>query len=138
MAPTPFRQWVADQTGYDLGMLEPLRLPEAFDVVVVRAEEARLRGAADPLSVIMNAVAGGNSRAVTRRMLARVGYGPAQLRIVHRLLGGSKSGWRGLIKAFSDGDDLSPGERDYVRRQIRTYAAVDGSRDQERSGSIAR
>lgn len=133
----PFSEWVTAQTGYDLGMVEPLRLACAFDVVVIRVEEAARRGAADPLSVVMNALAGGNSRALTRRALARLGYRPPQLRVIHRLIGGSKSGWRGLVMAYCDGDGLTADERDYVRRQIRTYLALDGSVGRDLSGSIA-
>jgi hypothetical protein len=132
-----FPEWVAAQTGYDLELLAPLRLAGAFDVVVLRVEEAARRGAADPLSVVMNAVAGGNSRALTRRELGRLGYNPPQLRVVHRLVGGSKSGWRGLVRAYCDGDGLTTDERDYVRRQVRTYLALVGAAGQDLSGSIA-
>lgn len=133
----PFSEWVAAQSSYDLELIAPLRLAGAFDVVVIRVEEAARRGAADPLSVVMNAFAGGNSRALTRRALARLGYSPPQLRVIHRLIGGSKSGWRGLVRAYCDGDGLTADERDYVRRQIRTYLALDGAVGRDLSGSIA-
>jgi hypothetical protein len=66
--------------------------------------------------------AGPNSRAVTHRMLASLGYSPAQRRIVHRLLAGSASGWPGLLMLFATGTNLTANHRRYVLRQIRHFS----------------
>ena len=67
--------------------------------------------------------AGPNSRAVTHRMLASLGYSPSQRRIVHRLLTGSASGWPGLLMLFATGSSLTATHRRYVMRQIRYFSA---------------
>jgi hypothetical protein len=66
--------------------------------------------------------AGPNSRAVTHRMLASLGYSPSQRRIVHRLLVGSASGWPGLLMLFATGAHLTATHRRYVLRQIRYFS----------------
>ena len=72
--------------------LAPLHIDVAFEVLVSRIDAARAAGSVDPMRTISTSRAGPNSRAVTHRMLASVGYSPSQRRIIHRLLAGSTSG----------------------------------------------
>lgn len=103
--------------------LEPLHIGVAFEVLVSRIDAARAAGSADPMRTVSTSRAGPNSRAVTHRMLASVGYSPAQRRIVHRLLAGSTSGWPGLLMLFATGANLDADHRRYVLRQIRHFSA---------------
>ena len=116
-----FDEWAVAHVGLTTGDLSELDLPAAFDVLVSRCEDARRRGAADPLKSISPKGAGGNSRARTREMLQQLGYSRSQLRIIHRLMGGSPAGWAGLLRIFTEDRDLSSWERTYVRRQIRNF-----------------
>jgi hypothetical protein len=113
-----FDQWVVHETVVNPQAFERLRLAAAFDVYVSRLEQARLRGADEPLLTISSHGAGGNSRACTRRMLAKLGYTAAELRVVHRLMAGSASGWPGFIRLYAKGSTLSGIQREYVRRQL--------------------
>jgi hypothetical protein len=108
----------AGLTSHDLTELDILA---AFDVLVSRCEEARRHGAADPLRSIAPREAGGNSRQTTRAMLAQLGYSRAQLRIIHRVMGGSTSGWPGLVRVFVEDRPLTQAQRAYLRRQVRTF-----------------
>ena len=114
----PFEAWVASEAGIKAPQLEQLKLTASFDVYVSRLEIARQRGAEDPLSTISPHAAGGNSRTCTRRMLAQLGYTTAELRVVHRLMAGSASGWPGLIRLYAAGSPLSAAQREYVHRQV--------------------
>lgn len=114
----PFEVWVVNETGISVPELEQLKLTASLDVYVSRLEMARQRGAEDPLATISPHGAGGNSRACTRSMLAQLGYTRVELRVVHRLMAGSASGWPGLIKLYATGLPLSAAQREYVHRQV--------------------
>lgn len=115
-----FAGWCQDQQ--IAGRLEPLHIGVAFEVLVSRIDTARAAGSADPMRTVSTSRAGPNSRAVTHRMLASLGYSPAQRRIVHRLLTGSTSGWPGLLMLFATGTNLTPNHRRYVLRQVRHFS----------------
>jgi hypothetical protein len=118
-ARTSFADWVVRDAGMDPRAFDRLKLAAAFDVYVSRLEVARVRGAEQPLATISPHGAGGNSRACTRRMLAQLGYTAAELRVVHRLMSGSASGWPGLISLYAAGSPLSATQHEYVRRQVK-------------------
>ena len=133
---TAFDQWVVQEAGVDPQEFVRLKLSAAFDVYVSRLEEARLRGADQPLATIASHGAGGNSRACTRRMLVQLGYTATELRVVHRLMAGSASGWPGFIRLYAEGSSLSATQHEYVRRQVHlvtrcseTSAGVDTAPD---------
>ena len=116
-----FGRWCQDE---DIAQrLLPLHIGAAFEVLVSRLDTARAAGSADPMRTVSTSRAGPNSRAVTHRMLASLGYSPAQRRIVHRLLTGSTSGWPGLLMLFATGANLTAADRRYVLRQIRYFCA---------------
>ena len=115
-----FVGWCQDQRIAE--RLEPLHIGVAFEVLVSRLDGARAAGSSDPMRTVSTSRAGPNSRAVTHRMLASLGYSPAQRRIVHRLLTGSTSGWPGLLMLFATGADLTATHRRYVLRQIRYFS----------------
>lgn len=117
-AGTKFADWVVREARVEPVEFERLKLSAAFDVYVSRLEVARLRGAERPLATIAPCGAGGNSRACTRRMLAQLAYTAAELRVVHRLMSGSASGWPGLIALYAVGSPLSAAQHEYVRRQV--------------------
>ena len=115
-----FQAWCQDQ---DIGeLLVPLHIGAAFEVIVSRIDGARAAGSSDPMRTVSTSRAGPNSRAVTHRMLASLGYSPSQRRIVHRLLTGSTSGWPGLLMLFATGANLTAAHRRYVLRQIRYFS----------------
>lgn len=114
-------QWVTTHTGLTTGDMAELDIPAAFDVLVSRCEEARRHGAADPLRSIAPRAAGGNSRVTTRAMLAQLGYSRSQLRIIHRVMGGSTGGWPGLLRVFVEDRPLTKPQRVYLRRQVRNF-----------------
>lgn len=114
-----FVTWVTDQAAVPAGVVDELRLDGAFQVLSSRCAAARAYGSQDPLRTISPKCAGGNSRQCTRAMLRQLGYSERELRVVARLMGGSPSGWAGLISIFVHGRPLSAAERAYVRRQIR-------------------
>ena len=118
-AGTNFVDWVVREAGVEPMEFERLKLAAAFDVYVSRLEVARLRGAQQPLATIAPHGAGGNSRACTRRMLAQLAYTAAELRVVHRLMAGSASGWPGLITLYAAGSCMSAAQHEYVRRQVK-------------------
>lgn len=132
-----FVRWVAAQLECGNEELAFIRLGDAFAVLVSRVEDAARRSATDPLAVVRNSTAGGNSRAATRRMLGHLGYTAAQLRVVHRLLGGSPAGWPGLLPLYVTHADLTPAERAYARRQLRAMLGSAAAAGQDRSGAIA-
>ena len=113
-----FEYWVAAQVGLTPEQVDALRLVAAFEVLLSRCEEARRRGAKDPLVTISSKRAGGNSRICTRRMLDQLGYTPRQRRAIHRLLAGSSSGWPGLFRLYCDDGQLTIRQRQYARRQV--------------------
>ncbi|MFC8501201.1 hypothetical protein ACFUC1_02500 [Pedococcus sp. NPDC057267] len=113
-----FRDWAVTRTGIAVEEFEALKLATAFDLYVSRLEAARARGAGDPLETISPLGAGGNSRACTRRMLAHLDYSRAELRVIHRLMAGSASGWPGLIRLYAERSPLDAARREYVRRQV--------------------
>lgn len=119
MTTATFLSWTAEQLGCGPDELVVIQLEAAFEVFVSRITEAARRDAGNPLAVVCNSTAGGNSRAATRRMLRHLGYSPAQLRVVHRLMGGSPSGWPGLLSLFITRRDLTSHQRNYARRQVR-------------------
>lgn len=109
-----------------LRQLQPLRIIPAFEVMVARLDGARAAGATVPLRAVSTRLAGPNSRAATHRMLEQLGYNPPQRRIIHRLLAGSPSGWPGLLMLFATAADLSPGDRQYILRQARSFHLAAG------------
>ena len=135
MTATSFARWVAAQVDCGTDELSCIRLGDAFAVLVCRVEDAARRNADDPLAVVRNSSAGGNSRAATRRMLGHLGYSAAQLRVVHRLLGGSPAGWPGLLSLYVTQTHLTTVERAYARRQLR--AILGCCAVQDRKGAIA-
>jgi hypothetical protein len=116
-----FQGWCRDERLAE--RLVPLHIGTAFEVIVSRLDTARAAGSADPMRTVSTSLAGPNSRAITHRMLASLGYSPAQRRIVHRLLTGSTSGWPGLLMLFATGAALTAIQRRYVLRQIRYFSA---------------
>ena len=114
-----FPGWCQDQ--HIAEPLVPLHIGAAFEVLVSRIDAARAAGSSDPMRTISTSRAGPNSRAVTHRMLASLGYSPSQRRIVHRLMAGSTSGWPGLLMLFATGTNLTATHRRYVSRQIRYF-----------------
>ena len=116
-----FGVWCQDQ---QIGeRLVPLHIGAAFEVLVSRIDAARASGSLDPMRTVSTSLAGPNSRAITHRMLASLGYSPSQRRIVHRLLSGSASGWPGLLMLFATGANLTTTHRRYVLRQISYFGA---------------
>ena len=116
-----FGVWCQDQQIAE--RLVPLHICTAFEVLVSRIDAARASGSLDPMRTISTSLAGPNSRAVTHRMLASLGYSPSQRRIVHRLMSGSASGWPGLLMLFATGANLTAAHRRYVLKQTRYFAA---------------
>jgi hypothetical protein len=116
-----FEQWAADQVGLTPSQVEALHLVAAFEVLLSRCEEARRRGAKDPLVTVSPKQAGGNSRICTRRMLDQLGYTARQRRAIHRLLAGSSSGWPGLFRLYGGDGGLTPEQRQYARRQVVSF-----------------
>ena len=90
-----FQGWCKEQLIAE--RLVPLHICTAFEVLVSRIDAARAAGSTDPMRTVSTSLAGPNSRRVTHRMLASLGYSASQRRIVHRLLSGSASGWPGLL-----------------------------------------
>ena len=116
-----FEHWAAAETGLTSEQVDALRLVAAFEILLSRCEEARCRGARDPLVTVSSKRAGGNSRACTRRMLEQLGYTAAQRRAVHRLLAGSTSGWPGLFRLYGDDGPLTSSQRQYARREVQSF-----------------
>lgn len=116
-----FEHWAASQVGLTREQVDALRLVPAFEVLLSRCEEARRRGAKDPLVTVSSKRAGGNSRTCTRRMLEQLGYTASQRRAIHRLLAGSTSGWPGLLRLYCDDLQLTLGQRQYARRQVKYF-----------------
>ena len=123
-----FTEWTAEQLGLTAQELADINLTPVFDLFISRIEEARRRGATDPLTTITTKRAGGNSRACTKRMLEQLGFSAAQRRAVHRLLAGSPSGWPGLLRLYALSQDLTAGQRQYARRQVQTLRGHDATR----------
>jgi hypothetical protein len=117
-----FQGWCKEQLIAE--RLLPLHICTAFEVLVSRIDAARAAGSTDPMRTVSTSLAGPNSRRVTHRMLASLGYSPSQRRIVHRLLSGSASGWPGLLMLFATGTNLTATHRRYVLRQIRYFSTV--------------
>ena len=115
-----FQGWCQDERIAE--RLVPLHIGAAFEVLVSRIDTARAAGSTDPMRTVSTSLAGPNSRAVTHRMLASLGYAPDQRRIVHRLLTGSTSGWPGLLMLFATGTSLTAADRRYVLRQVRYFS----------------
>lgn len=110
--------WICDELALEPDDPRMDVLVPAIDILISRLEEARRRGACDPLVTITAKSAGGNSRECTKRMLMQLGLEPNSRRAVHRLLGGSPSGWPGLLRIFSEGRGLTDDEFVYARRQL--------------------
>ena len=69
-----FGRWCQDE---DIAQrLLPLHIGAAFEVLVSRLDTARAAGSADPMRTVSTSRAGPNSRAITHRMLASLGYSP--------------------------------------------------------------
>ena len=134
MTPHHFEAWAITELGLGGEAPDELKLGPVFDVFISRIEAARARGASDPLQTITAKVAGGNSRACTKRMLEQLGFTPSQRRAVHRLMAGSPSGWPGLLTLYVAGATLSHRQRQYARRQVQQVCAV---AREARSGAIA-
>jgi hypothetical protein len=116
-----FEAWAAAEIGLTPEQVDALQLVAAFEVLLSRCEEARRRGARDPLVTVSPKRAGGNSRACTRRMLEQLGYTATQRRAIHRLLAGSSSGWPGLFRLYGGAGHLSARQRHYARRQVTSF-----------------
>lgn len=114
-----FEDWAIAQLALSDEEVEALKLTPVFDLFISRIEAARSRGAADPLQTVTAKLAGGNSRACTKRMLEQLGFAPPERRAVHRLLAGSPSGWPGLLSLFVGSEELTDRQRRYARRQVR-------------------
>lgn len=111
--------------------LEVLDIQGAFEVMSSRVAAARAAGARDPLRAVTSRAAGPHSRAVTHRMLEQLGYSVQQRRIVHRLMAGSAGTpgrWPGLIRLYIEGAELTPEQRRYVLRHVRTFIALSSPR----------
>jgi hypothetical protein len=118
---TSFSQWVLDNAGIGADERNALQLDVVLDIFISRCEDARRRGSSDPLKTVSPKGSGGNSRMCTRRMLRNLGFTDAQLRVIHRLVAGSTSGWPGLLRLFVEGRSTTAEQRAYVRRQIRAF-----------------
>jgi len=116
--PESFEDWAAEQVGLSDDEVAALKLTPVLDVFISRIEAARSRGASDPLATVTAKLAGGNSRACTRRMLEQLGFSDRQRRAVHRLFAGSPSGWPGLLRLYVDGEGMTSKQRQYARRQV--------------------
>lgn len=116
-----FEHWAAAEIGLTSEQVDALQLVAAFEVLLSRCEEARRRGAKDPLVTVSSKQAGGNSRTCTRRMLEQLGYTAGQRRAIHRLLAGSTSGWPGLFRLYCVDGPLTSGQRQYARRQVQSF-----------------
>ena len=119
MTPDGFEDWAISELNLDEDDVEALKLAAVFDLFISRIEAARTRGAADPLQTVTAKIAGGNSRASTKRMLEQLGFSPPQRRAVHRLLAGSPSGWPGLLRLYVDRRPMTREQRQYARRQVK-------------------
>src|SRR5450631_448286 len=127
-----FELWAAEELALTHEDLERLHLVPAFQILVCRCEVARRRGALAPLVTASPKLAGGNSRTLTRKMLGQLGYNRDQLRVIHRLLAGSTSGWEGLLALCAAGQRLTARQRAYARRQVQLFmAAIDGDNADE-------
>ena len=96
-----FPAWCQDQDIAE--RLVPLHIGAAFEVLVSRIDCARAAGSSDPMRTVSPILAGPNSRAVTHRLLASLGYTPSQRRIVPPLLTGSTSASPGLFTLLPPG-----------------------------------
>jgi len=119
-----FARWLAEAAG--VTPPPALQLDEAFAVAVCRIEEAARMNARDPVRALSNTASYG-SRATTKSMFGQLGYTPAQVRIVQRVLAGSDGGWPGLIRLYLSGAVLTRDQRSYLRRQLRQFAIKAGS-----------
>lgn len=137
MSRMSFGEWTAEQLHVTEEELDDIKLTPVFDLFISRIEEARRRGATDPLTTITTKRAGGNSRACTKRMLEQLGFSAAQRRAVHRLLAGSPSGWPGLLLLYAVSADLTGGQRQYARRQLQTLRTHDRARSFSSAGCSA-
>lgn len=124
----PIEDWIIDALDLTEDHVRQMKLTAVIDLFVSRIEAARARGAADPLQTITAKVAGGNSRASTRRMLDQLHYTDAQRRAVHRLLAGSPGRWPGLLRIWATGRPLTAQQRQYARRQVLIVCASTGNR----------
>lgn len=118
-ATADFEDWAIGELNLTDEEVEALKLTPVFDLFISRLEAARARGAADPLQTVTAKLAGGNSRACTKRMLEQLGFAPPERRAIHRLLAGSPSGWPGLLSLFVAREQLTARQRRYARRQVR-------------------
>lgn len=134
-----FVEWVGAELDATLEDLDRSQIVPAFEVLLSRIEEARRRGAQDPLVTISAKRAGGNSRACTRRMLGQLGFTEAQRRTMHRLLAGSTGGWPGLLALYCYEVEMTADQRRYARRQLTMIGVVrvTGQPSQDRRGRDA-
>ena len=133
-----FCDWTAAQLGLTSTEVDDIKLAPVFDLFISRIEEARRRGAVDPLTTVTTKRAGGNSRACTKRMLEQLGFSAGQRRAVHRLLAGSPSGWPGLLRLYAVSADLTSGQRQYARRQLQALRVHDVARSGSSAGCAIR
>jgi hypothetical protein len=124
-----FTEWLTTQFPVTDDEMESLHLVNAFEILVCRCEAARRLGSPDPLVTASPKRAGGNSRQVTRRMLAQLGYNRTQLRVIHRLLAGSTGGWPGLLALYATQSATTDKHRIYVRKQIQLCRATAAPRE---------
>ena len=122
-----FEGWAVEQLGLTDDDIDEMQLEPVLDVFISRMEDARARGADDPLRTITAKVAGGNSRACTKRMLQQLGFAPPARRALHRLLAG-------LLRLFAEQAELTRKQRHYARRQVQIVRSqATGSRNGSRA-----
>jgi hypothetical protein len=102
---------------------DEILLEHAFMIAVCRIEAAASRNASDPIACFGSRTSK-VSRLATKSMLSRLGYTPAQTRIVQRLLAGSGRAWPGLLRLYVDDATLTTQDRAYVARQFRAFRAA--------------
>ncbi len=132
-----FPDWLVDELDCDEQVIWRAKLIPAFEVFVSRVEEAKRRGAKDPLRTVTNSRSGGNSRVCTKRMLDQLGFTRDERRVIFRLFAGSPSGWLGLLELFVYQIELTTEQRVYARRQLKLLVHGDLAGSHLRRGAIA-
>jgi hypothetical protein len=117
-----FEQWFASVSRCDPA---DFQLADAFAIAVCRIEMASTLRAPDPIVSVGNHACS-SSRRVTKAMFTRLGYSRDQVRVMQRILGGSPSGWPGLIRLYVSGGNITPAQRSYLRRQLNQFHSPRG------------
>ena len=120
-----FAEWAVEEAGLTADEVEALKIVPALEVLVSRIESAQSRGARDPIAAPWLPWQQVGTRARPHAGCCRTsGYTAQELRIVHRLMAGSTSGWPGLLRLYAGGSPMCQAHRDYVARQLRTLTAA--------------